>query len=74
MALCELEECPEPLLATILDFRAYSRAKQLIKQAKSQSDVPDSPYVDLVFEIESILWRRGKAARQAAEVMDGRES
>jgi len=65
MALRELEECPEPLLVTILEFRSYARAKQALDQAKSEMDVPRTKYVDLVFEIQSILWKRRQAARES---------
>ncbi|KKM89939.1 hypothetical protein LCGC14_1243580 [marine sediment metagenome] len=46
-------------------MRAYARAKQMLKDAKNKMDVPSSPMVDRVFEVEAEKMRlRNNAGRR----------
>lgn len=40
-----------------MELRSYSRAKELVENAKEEKDLPKSPWVDLVFEIETAIIR-----------------
>ena len=45
------------LVSDIMELRSYARAKELVDNAKKEEDLPDSPWVDIVFEIETAIIR-----------------
>jgi len=51
-ALREWQQAPCDLLETILEFRAYAQAKHVVENAKSRTDIPQTPLTQLVQEIE----------------------
>lgn len=52
-----LREDPALVLA-IMELRAYARAKQMLAEAQSEADVPRTPMVERVWEIEYEILRR----------------
>ena len=57
-AVTELLDDPTGMAMEILELRAYSRAKEALDNAKSKNDVPDSPMIDMVMEIQAELVKR----------------
>jgi len=57
-ALAELLDDPAGMAIEILELRAYARAKESLDNAKSKNDVPSSPMVDMVMEIQAELAKR----------------
>jgi hypothetical protein len=57
-ALTELLDDPAGMAIEILELRAYARAKESLDNAKSKNDVPDSPMIDMVMEIQADLAKR----------------
>ena len=57
-ALTELLDDPSGMAIEILELRAYARAKETLDNAKSKNDVPGSPMVDMVMEIQAELAKR----------------
>lgn len=51
---------PTRLALDIMELRAYARAKEAVKNAKSKADIPDSLMVQKVFEVEAELLTRRK--------------
>ncbi|MDX9803925.1 MAG: hypothetical protein RBS96_07945 [Dehalococcoidales bacterium] len=59
-AMREMEEAPTGMIKDILELREYSRAKQIIDNAQKEEDIPSSPVIDMVFEIEATLIKERK--------------
>ena len=59
-AMRELEEAPIGLVTDIITMRDYAEAKQIIKHAQREEDIPDSPIIDLVFEVEAEIFKDRK--------------
>ena len=57
-AITELMDDPAGLALDIIELRAYARAKDALDNAKSKNDIPGSPMVDTVMEIQAELARR----------------
>ena len=55
-----MEEAPTGMIKDILELREYSRAKQIIDNAQKEEDIPSSPVIDMVFEIEATLIKERK--------------
>jgi hypothetical protein len=62
-AVNELFDDPGGMAIEILELRAYARAKEALDNAKSKNDVPSSPMVDKVMEIQSELVKRKRGER-----------
>lgn len=54
-AFREWLQAPVGFLEEIIESRAYARAKDLYDHARSAKDLPQSPLIDLVKEIEFAL-------------------
>lgn len=59
-----MENAPYRLVSDIMELRAYARAKQAIEEAKEPNDIPRSPSVDMVMEIEAEVLRDLKRKRE----------
>lgn len=58
---------PFETATAILDLRHYARAKKMFDDADKKEDLPDSPYIDLVWEFykeqsDEVLRKRGQTA------------
>lgn len=51
-AVRELDDADADLLLTIMDMRAYARAKDVLDHAKSKADVTMTPAIQRVLEVE----------------------
>lgn len=69
-ALRELAETPWRLLSDILELRAYARAKELLEQARSEGDVPRTPAVEMVWEVQAELLRRRRQREREGQADD----
>lgn len=56
-AVREWDRAPVGLLEGLLELRAYAGAYQVYTTAQKKSDLPRSPLIDLVREIEFALMR-----------------
>lgn len=56
----ELAEHDGDLVFDILSLRSYVRAKQRVDDATSEMDVPKTPAVRMVFEVQAELMRMRK--------------
>ena len=59
---------PDEIAMDILDLRSYARAKDMFDGTKKKEDLPDSPYIDLVWEFykeqsDEVLAKRGQTAK-----------
>ena len=52
-ALAEMETAPWGLVWDIMELRSYARAKELVDNAKREDDLPQSPWCDLVLDIQA---------------------
>lgn len=52
--------CDSQMVFDIMELRAYAQAKEALQNAKKQEDIPKSPVVDRVWEIEAELYKRGR--------------
>jgi len=59
-AIAEIDRAPVGLINDILELREYTRAKQIIDNAQKEDDIPSSPAIDMVFEIEATLIKERK--------------
>jgi len=55
------------LLLTIMEYRAYARAKQALDVATDETNAPTGPAVDDVFAVELELMKRRNRAREVSE-------
>lgn len=58
---------PLGLTLRIIELRAYARAKQALAEAQSETDVPQTPAVEWVWEVEQELLRRRRMRRDGIE-------
>ena len=63
-ALTELLDEPRGMALDILELRAYARAKEAMDNAKRKEDIPDSPMVGQVWEVQHELMRRRRDERK----------
>lgn len=63
VALRELELLAAGAIEAILDFRSFRDAKRVYQQAKTAADMPDSPWIDLVRDLD---FAKAAAAVKAA--------
>lgn len=63
-ALAEWERAPVGLLEEILEARGFAKAKDLYDHAKSKTDLPSHPMIDLVQAVEFELVEEELAARK----------
>ena len=65
-ALKEIMNDPAQMAIDIIELRAYSRAKELLDNARDSKDIPDNPMIDRVFEIQAELlkrrWENGRSS------------
>lgn len=59
-AIRELENCPGSLPLDILDLRSYQRTYDALRNAKSEDDVPKTPMVEAVWEVQQELFMRSQ--------------
>ena len=57
-AVRELMTDPAQTAIDIMELRAYVKAKEVLDNAKNQKDIPDSPVIDRVFEIQAEILKR----------------
>jgi len=62
-AVREWRRAPDGLIAQVLEARAFAAAYQLYASAKDKADLPSSPMLDLVIEIEMAERHRQILAR-----------
>jgi len=62
-AVKELLDDPLNMALEIMELRAYARAKEVLDNAKSKNDVPSSPMVDMVMEIQAELAKRKRGEK-----------
>ena len=65
-AIEELEAGPLNLATDIIMLRAYAEAKRAVDGAKSEDDLPNSPLIDQVMEIQAELIKeqRGRSTTE----------
>ena len=61
----EALEQPHAMVLDILDLRGFARHKDIMDNAKSQEDVPDSPYTELVWQFYKEQVDQAKVERDA---------
>jgi hypothetical protein len=54
---------PAQLALDIMELRAYARAWEILKHAKDEKDIPNSPMIDRVFEVQFELLKRRKEGK-----------
>lgn len=60
----EAVEQPSELTLNIMEDRAYADAWRIVRDAKTEDDVPQSPMVDLVVEFQSERMKAERERRQ----------
>lgn len=56
---------PLELALRVIEARSYSRAKHIIDRAEKDSDIPDDPMIDTVWEIQREIVRDLREAKRA---------
>lgn len=52
---------PAGLTLEIMELRAYARAKAELEAAQKEEDVPRTPMVERVWEVQGEIWKRRQA-------------
>lgn len=52
------------LCLRIIEQRQYARAKEIVEQSKSLDDLPDSPMIQLVQEIQFDIAKEARAKKR----------
>ena len=53
---------PSQMAFDIIELRSYARAKEILDNAKDSREIPDSPAIDRVWEVQHELLGRQKGA------------
>lgn len=70
-ALNNLEHAPMGLIEDILELRGYAAAKHTIDTSAKKADVPDTPAVNLVMDIQGAVIADMKEERRQAREARG---
>lgn len=62
-SLLDAMQQPLDLAVRVIDEKVFAKAWELVKRTENEDQLPDSPMIDLVFEIQADRLRARKAAR-----------
>ncbi len=62
-AVNELMDDPDRLALEIIELRAYARAKEQLDNAKKSTDVPKTPMIEKVWEVQAELHKQRKGEK-----------